>query len=137
MTSVPTPPKCPRCKTALMADNISNHGVVHNAWSCEACKGFWISLEQLTQLEMQERARLFELRILPPKELQDSPLDCPQCGKHLEKVKSTRDEHVTMDVCGACQKVWLDKGELEAIRTESLASLVAQLVRLLREARGN
>ncbi|MEW5742673.1 MAG: zf-TFIIB domain-containing protein [Myxococcota bacterium] len=116
-----------------MADNVSNHGVVHNAWSCESCKGFWISLEQLTQLEMQERARIFELRILPRKELQAAPLDCPQCGQPLEKVKNTRDRHVTMDVCGDCQKVWLDKGEMQAIRTESLASLVGQLVRLMRE----
>jgi Zn-finger nucleic acid-binding protein len=118
-----------------MPDNLSAHGVVHNAWSCESCKGFWISLEQLTQLEQQERARIFELRFLPKKDVQAAPLDCPQCGKHLEKVANTRDRHVLMDVCGDCQKVWLDKGEMQAIRTESLASLVKQLVHLLRERR--
>jgi len=136
MTSAPTPPKCPRCKTALMPDNVSAHGVVHNAWSCESCKGFWISLEQLHVIESQERARIFELRFLPKKDVQAAPLDCPQCGQHLEKVVNARDAHVTMDVCGSCQKVWLDKGEMNAIRTESLASLVGQLVRLLREPRG-
>lgn len=116
-----------------MPDNVSAHGVVHNAWSCESCKGFWISLDQLTVLEMQERARLFELRFIPKKDTQTAPLDCPQCGKPLEKVANTRDKHVTMDVCAACQKVWLDKGEMQAIRTESLASLVMQLMHLLRE----
>ncbi|MEW6429899.1 MAG: zf-TFIIB domain-containing protein [Myxococcota bacterium] len=135
MNSAPDAPKCPRCKTALTPDNVKDHGVVHNAWSCDTCKGFWISLEQLGEIESEERARIIEFRFLPKKELQAAPLDCPQCGKPLEKVTSLRDKHVTMDVCGACQKVWLDKGEMNAIRTDSLAAAVAQLWRLLREKR--
>lgn len=126
-------PNCPRCKTALTPDNVKDHGVMHNAWSCQSCEGFWISLEQLGEIESEERARIIEWRFLPPKDVQDAPLDCPQCGTKLEKVISTRDKHVTMDVCRACQKVWLDKGEMDAIRTDSLASAVAQWWRLLRE----
>lgn len=135
MTSAATPPHCPRCKTALQPDNVKDHGVVHNAWSCAACQGFWISLDQLSELEMQERASFFELRFLAPKQVQSAPLDCPGCGQRMEKVDSFRDKHVTMDVCGACQKVWLDRGEMAAIQTDGLGTLVAQLWKLLRDER--
>ena len=126
---------CPRDDTALEPDNIKDHGVVANAVSCPTCKGFFITLEQLTEVEMEEEHRLFELHTLPSKEEQVKPLKCPRCHKTMEKVQNTRDKHVTMDVCRDCARVWLDHDELKAIRTESLATAISQLFKLSRERR--
>ena len=127
---------CPRCNVALEPDNIKDHGIVANAASCPTCKGFFITLEQLTEVEMEQRQRLFEFRKLLPEAEQRKPLACPKCLQTMEKVQSHRDKHVTLDVCQTCERAWLDHDELNAIRTDSLASAVSQLFRFLREKRG-
>lgn len=127
--------RCPRCDTLLEPDNIKDHGVVANAASCPTCRGFFITLEQLTEVELEQRQRLFEFRRLLPEDEQWKPLACPKCKKTMDKMQSQRDAHVTLDVCRACDRVWLDHDELNAIRTESLASAVSQLFGFLRAKR--
>lgn len=131
-----TSPECPRCKVALSPDNLMQHGLVHTAWFCGKCKGAWISLEQLQQAEQSETSAIFEWRSIPSSAEQQAPLACPDCGKTMAKVENSRDRKVTMDVCDDDKKVWLDRGELEAIRTESLASSLGQLWKLWRSKPG-
>lgn len=57
---------------------------------------------------------------------------CPRDGERLTQ----RELHgVTIDDCPACQGVWLDKGELEALSerqgTEGVGSFLSQLTRVL------
>lgn len=49
-----------------------------------------------------EKTRLKELHYM----------HCPKCGQKLETQKHGQ---VEVDVCGACQGLWLDAGELTAI----------------------
>lgn len=120
---------CPRCQTELKPDKLSEAAITYSAQSCPKCKGFWISDRQLKQIEMEEQAALIEFRSIPGKDAQHQPLACPECAKVMEKVTSERDPNVVMDVCRPCDKVWLDGGELAAIKTESLVATVANLFR--------
>ena len=54
------------------------------------------------ELEENERRRLKELHFMR----------CPKCGMHLSEVDY---RGIKIDRCGACDGVWLDAGELEAV----------------------
>ena len=73
--------------------------------------------EKLHQKEKAEEDRYFaerdrELLARLHKRNDADPLGCPRCGKALVAVEH---QGVTVDQCPACQGVWLDRGELEAL----------------------
>jgi Zn-finger nucleic acid-binding protein len=119
----------------LNPDKLSEAAITYSAHSCPKCRGFWVSDAQLQQIETEEKARLIEFRRIPSPEAQAVPLNCPGCGKPMEKHTSTRDAKVIIDACGTCHQVWLDGGEIDAIQTESLVALVGGLFRALKAAR--
>lgn len=60
-------------------------------------------IERLRQKKADEEEQLFHELI---------HLRCPRCGERLGQ----REVHtVTIDECPACQGIWLDKGEFEAL----------------------
>ena len=63
------------------------------------------------------------------------PMQCPQCegGITMEKIASFRDREVVMDVCPKCARIWLDGGEMDAIKEDSLAANFTQLMARLRK----
>lgn len=127
---------CPRCQTELRAAKLSEAAITYSAKSCPSCHGFWVSDEQLTTIEMDERAALIEFRNVPSAEEQRTPLSCPACGKVMEKVESERDAKVVVDVCRSCGQAWLDGGEIAAIQTDSLVASVGNLLRWVRSGKG-
>jgi Zn-finger nucleic acid-binding protein len=62
-------------------------------------------------------------------------LKCPQCeGLVMQKVESSRDKKVVLDVCPGCGNFWLDGGEIQAIQQDSLLVLFADAFRWSRQA---
>ncbi|MCP4500001.1 MAG: zf-TFIIB domain-containing protein [Deltaproteobacteria bacterium] len=63
-----------------------------------------------------------DFRAIPSKRTQMAPLSCPSCNNDdpMLKIVSDRDENVTLDVCPSCRGTWVDKGELQAMQTETL-----------------
>lgn len=123
---------CPRCKTELIPAKLSEPAITYSAKSCPSCKGHWVSAEQLTLIEMDEKAVLIEFRSIPGRDEQRKPLRCPECQKTMEKVVSERDAKVVVDVCRPCGKAWLDGGEIAAIQTDSLLASVTHLFRWMK-----
>ena len=73
--------------------------------------------EKLHQKEKAEEDRYFaerdrELLARLGNRRDAEKLSCPRCGKALAPVVY---HVVTVDQCPACQGVWLDRGELEAL----------------------
>ncbi|MBK9259887.1 MAG: zf-TFIIB domain-containing protein [Polyangiaceae bacterium] len=120
---------CPRCHTPLVRGRLADHSILEKVHSCATCRGTFIAPEDLEDVELQHEDVFIEFRHIPSAADQQAPLNCPACNVAMNKVKSDRDEHVTMDTCPSCRRTWLDGGELEAIKTESL---VANLVNLFR-----
>lgn len=47
-------------------------------------------------------------------------MKCPRCESRLDE----RERHgITVDVCGSCRGIWLDRGELEKIIARNTQSL--------------
>jgi Zn-finger nucleic acid-binding protein len=126
---------CPRCGIELKPGKLSEAAITYSVRSCSRCNGTWVSAEKLQEIEMDEQAVLVEFRDIPPDPEQLKPLACPECKKTMEKVASDRDDKVVVDVCRSCHKAWLDGGEIEAIRTDSLAANVGRLVKWLAATR--
>ena len=73
--------------------------------------------EKLHQKEKAEEDRYFaerdrELLERLRRQKEAESLSCPRCGKALSPVVY---RGVTVDQCPACEGVWLDRGELEAL----------------------
>ncbi len=126
---------CPRCNTPLSVENINK--VTPNLTvgevevdECKSCNGIWFDKGELEEIEDVIEPVLFEIRKIPKTKEQLAPLSCPKCDSvELNKVQSTRDKKVIMDVCPECDGVWLDGGELNAIQKENAAAVIWDLIR--------
>jgi Zn-finger nucleic acid-binding protein len=100
---------------------------------CPKCEGHWMEGEALRQLETTVEVRFIEWRKLPPEEVQTREVPCPRCRPRriMRKVRSERDQHVLLDFCEQCHGVWLDGGELRAIREMGLVAAVVDAVRYI------
>jgi len=105
------------------------------AHTCAKCTGHWIALDDLRAAEQVVDVRLVHWKHLPGIETQGVLLFCPKCPgqKPMDKVVSIRDQRVVMDVCGTCNGVWLDYGELEAIQRKGLLSSLADIISFIRK----
>ncbi len=65
----------------------------------------------------QDAAKVAALKSAGEQEAGAGKMDCPRCGVKLDQEVL---EGVTIDRCGACGGMWLDRGELETLaeRTE-------------------
>jgi uncharacterized protein len=84
---------------------------------CGACAGLWVDAAELRRLAGQgERHLHAAVRGAQRGDatvLAQAPRGCPGCGGTL---RCYTVEGVELDVCPACHGLWLDAGELEAVR---------------------
>ncbi len=97
--------KCPNCNTDLVAAKQS--GV--DAELCQACKGMWLTRQELGQLEDEvfdfgdgEKGSLIFASSADTRR-------CPACGKPMNKFQY-RFYDLELDFCGEGHGFWLDAG---------------------------
>lgn len=102
---------------------------------CAECTGNFLERDALRSVEQVVDVSLVEWRRLPGIETQGRILFCPRCPgkKAMDKVVSQRDQRVVMDLCGECDGVWLDYGELEAIQRKGLFAALADVFAFIRD----
>lgn len=112
---------CPRCKTVTRTEQVKDLKVAFETDNCPDCGGMWFDGGELSQIDRVIEPVYFEIRKIPSKNTQMETLLCPSCnnGQALDKGPHVRDKNVIIDRCPSCQGIWLDKGELEAIRKEN------------------
>ena len=122
---------CPRCQTQLAPERIEEPLAAFDSLSCPECRGRLLSNVQLRMIEETVEPRLIEIRRISHRAEQDLVLHCPRCPNQpaMEKYEHHRDKRVLLDRCGECDSIWLDAGELKAIRDESLPVFVVNTVR--------
>lgn len=75
------------------------------------------------EAERMERKRQELARLATDQERKSHYLRCPKCGGHLVTEEVQR---VQIDRCPDCDGVWLDQGELEALRGASDRGLLGR-----------
>lgn len=103
------------------------------AQGCARCGGHWLEGDDLKRLEQVVEVTWVEHRHIPPPAVQQAPLSCPRCHppRVMVKLQSPRDRKVVMDGCPACRGVWLDGGELRAIRQKGVGAALVDALKLL------
>ncbi len=106
---------CPDCKTVELVAAVEAAGY---ATTCPRCEGFFLSREGVKRLVEDESLRAQLLAALPdvPKSLDDKVvyLQCPECGRLMNRTQYARHARVIIDVCRA-HGAWFQRGELRAI----------------------
>jgi uncharacterized protein len=110
--------KCPLCNLPMQQLNIS--GVTID--ECfEGCHGLWFDALELKRLDEAKEGAGDDLeRILsyPRKSDERSAKpDCPRCHISLQRKSYYYRSGIFIDECYNCGGVWLDQGELAAIRS--------------------
>lgn len=124
---------CPRCHNPLTTKTLMDFKYFVHVDSCTSCEGAWFDNGELTRLEKTIEPTFIEVRKIPSKHDQFEVLHCPACDDHpvLQKAEHTRDKKVIIDYCTVCKGIWLDKGEIEAIRTENWLITIGRVFRWL------
>ena len=104
--------ECPRCFSVLNPEVVRKGIWKVKIDKCTSCSGIYLDKGELMTLTGNR-----PLHHLTTKHLgvdSDSELLCPSCGSLMD------DEHaegIEIDVCLKCNGVWLDKNELDQLRT--------------------
>ena len=113
--------KCPACETVL--SQVTQSGVTVDV--CDAgCGGTWFDQSELEKFdESHESAGEALLDLRPKKPVpaanRTAKRPCPKCsGIVMTRHYFTIREDIEIDECAACGGIWLDAGELAAIRNE-------------------
>jgi Zn-finger nucleic acid-binding protein len=116
---------CPRCSDVL--DRLSASGIEVDV--CSSCAGIWLDKGELAVLKVS--GSFFEMLRLKPAGRRKAPpssaavtLSCPACPGTLSAFPLV---DVAIDICGSCQGLWLDKGELD-VALKALDSKTDQAV---------
>jgi Zn-finger nucleic acid-binding protein len=110
---IPVPVRCP-IDGGLLRPNGSGQSVIE---SCPVCGGIWVSARALRRLQGSSP----ELRVHLAGRLRGQPAMAPVLAKHCSTCEATplgvcRVNGVELDVCAKCGGLWLDRGELEALK---------------------
>jgi uncharacterized protein len=125
---------CPRCEGQKLAEQTVGDGATTvAAHGCAVCGGLWLSPQALESVTKTVQAVFIEIRHIPSRRLQLIDLQCPDCSVRMAKIRHERDAKVVIDICPACKGVWLDKGELEAIREEGLFTCLMNTLRFVNQ----
>lgn len=105
---------CPECKLPLKEITLHRERVDR----CEKCRGLFLDkgeLESIIEMvDIFEKVRLDEPEIpTVPRDEIERVVSCPDDGVHM---KPTDIGCVVIDVCGECEGIWLDGGEIAALK---------------------
>ena len=115
--------RCPRCKvdSDLCPVTYVEGAVSADGHQCLRCEGHFFNRKGYSAIAGVPTQEKVNLARLPDAHAQLVPLSCPACssGENMVKAQAEREKRVTIDMCISCGGIWLDGGELEAIRGEA------------------
>ncbi len=106
---------CPICSTMLSKASVADVRVFH----CATCRGVLAEQEVFSTIVKLLRARASgepdPVRPVDREEL-EREIACPCCGRTMDTHPYYGPGNVVVDNCAGCGVIWLDYGELAAIR---------------------
>lgn len=107
---------CPSCHSALKPLNATAAELDF----CPACKGVWFDRDELKKFDNPEEAVPSEINIpaaTPDNDYSKGARNCPKCADAIMCRRSFDvQDKVEVDQCLTCSGIWLDGGEVAAVR---------------------
>lgn len=108
---------CPACGGTMVEVDLGSCGV---EFCREGCGGLWFDATELQRLDHKKKGlgpRLAEVLAVPPaRSGSEGPRACPRCAQELFEERHRLRRDVWIDVCETCLGVFLEAGELAALR---------------------
>lgn len=110
---------CPVCGIGMIEVEIAG---VKIDYCQQGCKGVWFDNFELRKLDEKHEGSgeiLEEILSAPRRDdsCRTSPLECPRCeGVKMKRHRYSYKCDVFVDQCYSCNGIWLDGGELKAVR---------------------
>ena len=112
---------CPNCGVSMSTQPFGSVQVD----ACSACKGLWFDTGELERLDHRHKgagpALAAALAVEPAEVPEDRELACPKCAEPLEVELHALATEIELDVCPACEGVFLDAGEFARLRQRKLS----------------
>ena len=115
--------ECPRCNVTAVRREVEIFGPNIFIDLCPKCEGLWLDKGELGKLLKDKKLTDYLTKDIGTQS--KSKLVCPRCGGLMDLESA---EDVEVDVCLTCNGVWLDKGELEELKTKSKAGFKGDTV---------
>ena len=106
--------ECHRCWVEMKKENVEVFGPNIVIDVCHKCEGIWQDKGELGKLLEDRKLTDYLTKHIGTKS--KSPMVCPRCGMTMDIEKA---DDIEVDVCLTCRGVWLDSGELEALKAKS------------------
>ena len=106
--------ECPRCNVKAVRREVEIFGPNIFIDLCPRCEGLWLDKGELGKLLKDKNLTDYLTKNIGTQS--KSKLVCPRCGGLMDLESA---EDVEVDVCLTCNGVWLDKGELDELKTKS------------------
>ncbi len=119
--------KCPACKNQDLRQ-VAVKGVPVKLSHCTHCKGIWADKEQLAWVLGKKVVR----KLAIPLYATPTSRACPNCGQPLSSYLYPGTE-IEVDGCVACDAVWFDSREINAIKQAERDSIQVTCPRCQRE----
>lgn len=102
---------CPKCfSDTLVSFDVEGHDF--SVEQCTKCSGLWFDGGELEQSLGELSVKALKV----PRNSELTPLPCPHCRKKLYSFKYPR-TYAKIEMCKACNGIWLDKNEFDEIST--------------------
>lgn len=110
--------KCPLCKKEMKTVKIEK---IELDECSDGCHGLWFDIKELQKLDEKAEGSGGELaRILAYDRAKDlnpfRKVNCPRCNIKMQRHEYIDQSRIYIDECFKCGGIWLDRGELGAIR---------------------
>lgn len=105
---------CPKCTGETLAAATVGGVTVDR---CPKCAGIWFDARELPRVLRLDGAEVRPLRGGRPDAARDEHAGkCPRDGARMTRVHSATHAAVVPETCLECRGIWLDGGELDALR---------------------
>lgn len=118
--------QCPKCLHGM--EEIS-HGEV-TIDRCTFCKGIWFDVDEAHLLKDIKGSEILDIGDSTEGWKWDSHADinCPRCGKEMEKAADSKQKHIWYEVCPE-HGMFMDAGEFKDFKEESVLDFFRSLIK--------
>lgn len=120
--------KCPKCQGVM--ESVA-FGVDIKVNRCSSCAGLYCARQTLQRMRHEWLAdSVLDIgsAAMGARQNEIRDISCPGCGTTMDRVHDQKQPHIILDVCSACDGVFLDAGELTDMKTVTLMDHIHRLL---------
>ena len=118
--------QCPKCQHGM--EEVDHGEIVIDR--CTGCHGLWFDEDEAHHLKALEDSHVLDIGDPEQGWKMDSraDIDCPRCGKRMEKTADPKQKHIWYELCQE-HGMFMDAGDFTDFKDESLLDFFRSLIK--------